>query len=287
MTNLYIEDFLRHGLVERGLSENTAQAYKHDLEQFFTFVGSGVEIFEITSEHIRQYLAHLKLERRNSNRTIARRLSTLKIFFRYMTIDSLWRVPEDPTLPFEPIKFQKTEPNHLTHAETERLLDTCLRYGTWPERDYALFSLFLQCGCRLVEAVSLTVSDLDLRESVVTFRGTDGRRRLVPLMPRTKVALRHYLVERGQLTIPDVFVNYHKTRGLSRRGIQYILRTIVEKAGIDKPRITVHTLRYTYLVTLMDQGMDEETIQELIGHSCLTTTRNITRNITPRGRKAC
>jgi len=278
MTNSLIEAFLDYLHSERRLSFHTRRAYRYDLEQFFSFVGHDVDAANITSEDVERYVAYLHRERQNAPRTIARRVSTLRSFFRFLS-QPPWGLTLDPTGFSGPVSKGSLPPHYLTEGEENRFLRACLRYGSWPSRDFCLFRLFLSCGCRLAEVVELTVADVDLGRSLLVVRGSSGARTL-QLHRWTRLALQQYLLERGELSIPNLFVNYYKTRGLSPRGIQYLFKRLAEKAEIDHPRVTVHTLRITYLVRLTAQGLNERTIQELAGHRSLATTRRYTRTQT-------
>ncbi|UNC93574.1 tyrosine-type recombinase/integrase [Candidatus Contubernalis alkaliaceticus] len=270
------KDFLDYLELEKGVSPGTAYEYSLDLNLFAAFLEQHnlpLEVGEITLQHLRKFLVYLKRERNNSAATINRKLSTLKSFFSFLQYEGIYGVKNNPALQISVMKSSKKLPQILSLEECCHFLSQLKNVSAFPLRDYAMFLLFLQCGCRLHEVKELKISAVDLEEKQVRFLGKGQKERIVPLTSETCRALTSYLEVRKPVVKTDIFFLSVFGHPLSRRGIQDIFRTLAEKTGIYRPGLSVHKLRHTTLTLLLREGVDIRSLQEIAGHASISTTQ--------------
>ncbi len=269
-----LRDFLAYMDIERGYSTNTIEGYRVDLQVLFRYlqVEHGLErVSEIEPRHIRHFLAYVKTERRNCNKTMARKLSVIKSFFAFLLKEG--RLDRDPSRGFDTIRFPRRLPVFLSREEAEDFLEAAGKYGPEPTRDFALFLLMLQCGLRVSEVTTLTLDCLDLENGMIRVTGKGAKERLLPLTSRTVRALEAYLKERPSSQHREVFLN-RRRRPLTTDGVRHIFRRIVSHTYLkDRPHLTVHKLRHTCLTLLLQQGVDLRTLQHIAGHASVATTQ--------------
>ena len=213
--------------------------------------------------------------------SIARKLATLRSFFRYLCREAV--VQANPAKLVSTPKLPKRLPSHLSVDEVDRLLAAPAGHDARGARDRAILELFYASGIRLSELIGLDMPHLDLREGLVKVKGKGNRERIVPIGSKAIAALRRYLDRRGEL-IPAskrgrlapqaLFLNRLGGR-LSTRSVARILLTYLKRSGIG-PKITPHGLRHSYATHLLEAGADLRAIQELLGHSRLSTTQRYT-----------
>lgn len=268
-----IDRFLRHLAVERGASAHTIRGYRSDLADCRAFLDRRrLGVLEAADPRVlRGYLADLH-ERGLARTSIARRLATLRSFFRYLCRQGKARA--NPARELRTPRLPKRLPGHLPIDQSEALLRQ--DYGADPAsgaRDRALLETLYATGVRVAELAALDVEDLDLREGGVRVLGKGGKERMVPLGGKAITALRGYLGEREEGGGP-VFQNARGGR-LTVRSIHRIVQARARAAGLAA-RVTPHTLRHTFATHLLDAGADLRLIQELLGHARLTTTQRYT-----------
>ncbi len=269
-------DFFNYLELERGVSPNTIEGYRIDLRVFLLFLKSKsmpLKAGEITEIHLRQFLVYLKKERHNSPITIVRKVSTLKSFYKFLHEESAYGVDRNPAASLPLVKSGKKLPQVLTLEECQNFLKNIKKESSFPQRDYAMFLLFLQSGCRLNELKELKLSSIDLKEGYVSLWGKGNKERYVPLTARTCRALKEYLQIRNPAG--DISILFLNAAGgpLSKRGIQNIFRTLAEKTGVYRPGLSVHKLRHTCLTLLLKEGVDIRSLQEIAGHADISTTQ--------------
>ena len=270
------QDFLNYLELEKGVSPGTVYEYRLDLNLFADFVEQHKlppEVGDLTVQHLRRFLVYLKRERNNSPPTINRKLSTLKSFFSFLELEGTYGVKKNPVSQVPVVKDTKKLPQVLSLEECRRFLSEIKTVSVFPLRDYAMFLLFLQCGCRLNEVKELTLSAVDLREQQVCFRGKGQKERLVPLTSETCLALKDYLEIRNPVVETEIFFLSVSGYPISRRGIQEIFRTLAIKTGIYRPGLSIHKLRHTSLTLLLKEGVDIRSLQEIAGHASISTTQ--------------
>ncbi len=268
-----VDLFLRYLSVERGASAHTLKSYRADLADCASFLGrrglGAVE--EADARALRAYLADLH-ERELARTSIARRLATLRSFFRYLCRRG--RAKSNPAKELRTPRLPRRLPGHLPIDQSEVLLGQDFRAdpATGP-RDRALLETLYATGVRVAELAGLDVGDVDLREGGVRVLGKGGKERVVPLGRQAIGALESYLGPRRDGQGP-VFRNRRGGR-LTVRSIHRIVGARARTAGLAG-RVTPHTMRHTFATHLLDAGADLRLIQELLGHARLATTQKYT-----------
>jgi integrase/recombinase XerD len=233
-------------------SAATIQAYATDLTQFFTYLTENditvAIVSDVTRHHILDYLSHLAEERQLSGVSRARKLVAIREFFRFLVDDEL--VDKSPAGKIEvPKKEQKTR-SRMRQDEYSRLLSLA---GSHP-RDFAIFTILLQCGLRVTELCCLAVDDVDLTANVLTVRDGKGMvDREIVLEKKAKKALTTYLKDRGESLSPALFLNRYG-EPLSRFGIHKLIQKYCLDAGIEK-RVSAHIFRHTFASVKAEKGV--------------------------------
>jgi integrase/recombinase XerC len=273
----WVNQFSSYLTDERNLSPHTRAAYLRDLAEFQSFLerngGSGRKALAgIDSFLLRRYLA--ELHKRNQRTSIARKLSTLRTFFRYLVREG--RLPGNPAEGLSTPKLNSYLPKTLSVDEASALMER--GYGTTllDLRDRAIVELFYSSGLRVSELTGLEVGSLDLREKLVRVLGKGRKERIVPIGRKSHEALLIYLEARGMPPEEEpLFLNARGGR-LTPRSVQRNLKTRLIKAGVIKD-ISPHALRHSFATHLLDGGADLRAIQELLGHASLSTTQKYTQ----------
>ncbi|MFA4967086.1 MAG: tyrosine recombinase XerC [Candidatus Margulisiibacteriota bacterium] len=266
---VYNKNFIDSLKSERNFSDYTLINYGIDLDQFCRFLEKQeTPLFSMSRQNAREFLYYLEGQK-FSRRSLARKISAIRSFFR-------WLVREGKTKsnPFELLstpKLQKKLPNFLYKEEIEKLLEAIDTGKLQGKRDRALFELLYGSGIRVSEATKLNLSDLDLEGREIRVFGKGRKERIVLIGKYAVSALKDYLAERGKTQNKAIFHNLRGGR-LTQRSVERSVKYYAKKAGIDKP-ITPHTLRHTFATHLLTYGADLRTVQELMGHSSLSTTQ--------------
>lgn len=275
-----VEDFLTYLEIERNASPGTVRGYRQDLVVFFRYMGEElgtspekVDIAAIHRSHLRRFLAYLKNERNNATRTINRKLCAIRSLYKFLNDSDEWQLKQNPTTGLTSLRYNRLLPVYLTLDEVEQLLASVRAQSSFPERDYAIFLIFLQCGCRFSEVLGLTLQSVDLKEATLRILGKGRKERIVPLTPRTVDALRAYLKARKPVVSTDKLFLNNKRRPLQAAGLRHIFATAIARSPLKKKNLTPHKLRHTCLTLLMQAGVDIRTLQEIAGHSNISTTQ--------------
>ncbi len=271
----FIEDFLHYLQYEKNFSPHTLRTYTQDLESFISFLEEkGLNSFkQVTSEHIRSYL--VEMMRRYKCRTVSRRLSALRSFFKYLLKKG--KIERQPTEAIFNPKLSRNLPHFLTVDETFALLKTPKEDDVLSKRDKAILELLYATGMRVSELAGLNLEDIDLKEGIIRVYGKGRKERLVFLGEPAKRALEAYLKERPGLLRNNskaVFLSAKGTR-LTTRSVHRIVKKYGMLGGICK-NIYPHLLRHSFATHLLNQGADLRTVQELLGHANLGTTEKYT-----------
>ncbi|MFQ6058598.1 MAG: site-specific tyrosine recombinase XerD [Anaerolineae bacterium] len=286
-----IEDFLTFISVEKGYSPNTLAAYRNDLTQFTDFLEKAspptADWTEVKRGTIISYILHLK-EREYASATVARKVAAIKSFFHFLVAEGT--IEDDPTATLESPKVKKHLPRTLSREDVDRLLAEPAKAST-PKalRDKALLELIYATGMRVSEVVAMDVDDVNLASASVRCFGKGGKERIMPIYPRAVSALEEYL-EKGRLRFlkdpkeKALFLNPRGTR-LTRQGLWLIMKKYVEEAGITA-HVTPHTLRHSFATHLLNGGASLRDVQELLGHSNISTTQIYTHVSSDRLREA-
>jgi integrase/recombinase XerC len=279
----YINQFLKFLEVEKNASPHTTKNYGSDLKEFFVFI-KNTPVREIDYLTIRSFLAHLK-EKEALKSTISRKLACLKSFFKYLTRENI--IAMSPANDIATPKRDRHLPEFLEEREIENLIETT-KGDSWEiKRDRAILETLYGAGIRSSELVGLNVQDMDLLSGVVKVRGKGKKERMVPLGSCAIQATKAYLEGSpmgGHEGAMPLFINRQKTR-LTDRSVRRIILRCGRRAALKK-EISPHTLRHTFATHLLDRGADLRSVQELLGHSNLSTTQIYTHVTAKRLREA-
>ncbi len=278
-----IGDFLDYLTFERNISPNTVTAYREDLESFigflcndyFTMGRDQLELTRIDHLTIRSYLAHLS-RRKLSRSTTARHLSALRTFFKYLVREGA--VESNPARTVATPKKEKHLPQVMQPADVALLLEQQDRSTTLGLRDAAWMELLYASGLRISELVGVDIDDLELKARLVKVHGKGSKERIVPFGAKAESALHAWLAVRGEL-VHDVdeqavFVNYRGHR-ITARSVARLFEVYLRRAAM-RAGISPHTMRHSFATHLLNAGADLRGIQELLGHSSLSTTQKYT-----------
>jgi integrase/recombinase XerC len=277
----YISLFLKWLEVEKGYSSHTVNAYKRDVGEFFLFIGEINNLKDLDPLLIRSYV--YQLNRRNKSSTVARKLSALRSFFRFLVREGITK--RDPVSAVSMPKQGKYIPVFLTVDEMFSLLEEPGENDTFAERDKAIMEMLYSTGMRVAELASLNLDRINYETGIIRVMGKGGKERLVPVGSTARQKLKEYLpqresviqarVMRGKKMEKDaVFLNGRGGR-LSVRSIERIVSHYASRAGITA-RVTPHSLRHSFATHLLEMGADLRSVQELLGHASLSTTQKYT-----------
>jgi len=279
-----IGEFLNHLTYERNVSPNTIAAYRDDLESFLSFLCN--DYFSMTREQldlrrvdhltIRAYLAHLA-RRKLSRSSIARHLSALRTFFKFLMREG--HMEANPARTVTTPKREKHLPSVMQPSDIALLLEQPDLESPLGIRDRAWLELLYASGLRIGELVGIDVDEIELRARLVKVRGKGSKERIVPFGSKAEEALHAYLAIRNDL-IPAsseehaLFVNYRGQR-ITQRSVRRLFDGYLRKASL-RAGISPHTMRHSFATHLLNAGADLRGIQELLGHSSLSTTQKYT-----------
>jgi integrase/recombinase XerD len=269
-----IEQYADTLLLEEGLSVNTLNSYRSDLEGFARWLGSRRRrLLSVSHEQVREYLSARTASGARA-RTSARLLSSLKRFFRYAVRADL--IKSDPTALLESPKIGRSLPKTLTEEQVEELLHAPDVKTPLGLRDRAMLETLYATGLRVSELVGLDLSQLSLQQGVVRVIGKGDKERLVPLGEEAMVWLQRYLQEgRSGLVrkhATDAVFPTARGAAMTRQAFWHNLKRYAQVAGI-RSSLSPHTLRHAFATHLLNHGADLRVVQMLLGHSDLSTTQ--------------
>ena len=295
-----ISSFLEHLIVEKGFSRNTSDAYRNDLGQFWDFLqdhstscsngNSNIDLngganesisrnpiwAEVDIDVLNKYIENLRIHKGYRDTTTARKIASIKSFFGFLSENSI--ISEDPTESLGSPRIGRTLPKFLPEDDVTKLLDTAYKSGTNEgQRDAVIMELLYATGLRVGELGSVTMQDVDVSESYIRCIGKGSKERIVHLYPKALEELRRYLKTARVALLghrrsePSLFVN-HRGERLTRQWVWTILKTYAQKSGITQ-NITPHTLRHSFATHLLQNGASLRHVQELLGHSSISTTQ--------------
>ncbi|HEY8711300.1 MAG TPA: tyrosine recombinase XerC [Thermoanaerobaculia bacterium] len=275
-----IGDFLDYLTYERNVSINTIGAYRTDLESFVSFLCNDyftlgrdqLELRKVDNLTIRAYLAHLA-HRKLSRSSVARHLSALRTFFRYLMREGA--VDANPARVVATPKREKYLPSVMQPADVALLLEQPDLSTPLGLRDQAFLELLYASGLRISELVGIDLDDIEVRAKLVKVRGKGSKERIVPFGSKAEQAVRAYLPTRH--APPDenaLFVNYKGDR-ITARSVRRLFDKYVRAAAL-RAGISPHTMRHSFATHLLNAGADLRGIQELLGHASLSTTQKYT-----------
>lgn len=291
---LLIRNFLAYSETIKGKSSKSIDEYAFDLQTFFRYIiltkglvsaeiefekidisSVSIELIKnITLTDLYAFLVYCKNERGNNAATRARKASTLRIFFRYLTVQE-HLLDVNPAELLESPKTKQALPKHLTLEDSMKLLRSV--NGQNSERDYCILTLFLNCGMRLSELVGLNLSDIK-SDGSIKILGKGNKERVIYLNNACTEALNAYLLVRPNEGVPAnyknaLFISRNKRR-ISNKTVQHIVKSYLEKAGLGDMGYSTHKLRHTAATLMYQQGhVDVRVLKDILGHSNLGTTQ--------------
>lgn len=290
-----LDNFLNYLNVIKAKSPNTINGYRSDLILFFRFMkmhrklcpkkteASDIEIRDIDSEFIKKiqlmdlyaFLAYLENERDNSSYARARKVASLKSFFKFLHTKAKL-IDDNPTADLESPKIVKRHPVYLTLDESKDLLNSVDSDNKHQKRDYCIITLFLNCGLRLSELCSINISRI--KGDIMTIIGKGDKERTVYLNKACVKAISDYMTERAQMNIlpsqlDALFISERKSR-INMRTVEKIVKKYIEDAGLDKDKYSPHKLRHTAATLMYKYGnVDIRSLQMILGHENINTTQ--------------
>ncbi|MGF0095368.1 tyrosine recombinase XerC [Peptoniphilus sp. SGI.035] len=288
-----VDDFLDYMKSTKGSSENTVKEYYYDLRIFIRFIKKRKnlvsdsidfddipieditpEILEsVTKQDIYAYNAFLERERKISNRSKFRKISSIRSFYNYLST-KIEIIKKNPVIDIDMPKVEKTLPVYLSLDQSLNLLQTIEKSKIKPiykKRDYAIVTLFLNCGMRLSELAGINISHLK-DDNTLKVIGKGNKERTIYLNEACIYAVNEYLKLRPQIKDDALFLSMRQQR-MSNRSIQHMIEKHMKNSGLDTNKYSVHKLRHTAATLLYEYGnADIKSLQEILGHESVSTT---------------
>ena len=274
MKNKIIDEFIDHLWLEDGLSKNTLNSYRFDLELFTGWLDKSLKknILDTSQVDIQQYLS-LKFTTSKS-RSISRLLTTLRRLFRYLLRQN--KIKIDPTLEIQSPKLPKSLPKSLSEEDVELLLDAPDLKTNAGLRDKAMLELLYACGLRVSELVNILLTELSMTEGAIRITGKGNKTRLVPMGEEAVDWIKKYIDESRNVILKQRVSKYLfiTIRGgaMTRQAFWYLIKRYSIIANIKKP-MSPHVMRHAFATHLLNHGADLRVVQMLLGHSDISTTQ--------------
>lgn len=301
---IFLNDFLDYSSTILNKSGNSIKEYNYDLAHFLKYIKylfkmvdlskdediKSISINDMTLETIEKikledihsFLGYLKDNYHSRPATLARKISTIRIFFNYLCNKSK-KIPTNPAQDLESPKLDKRLPKYLSLEQSQKLLSTSqnieVGHGNHDnhERNFAIITLFLNCGMRLSELVGINIKDIDFSDLKLNVIGKGNKERTIYLNKACMNAIKDYLVVRPKDSIKfdskDALFLSERRERISNRTVQYIVKEELQLAGIDPNKYSVHKLRHTAATLMYKYGnVDIRALQELLGHESIATT---------------
>ncbi len=301
----FLNDFLDYSATILNKSTNTIKEYNYDIAHFLKFIKykfnlaklnddediKTIHIDDLTLdtvskiklEDIHSFLAYLKTTYRSKPATLARKTASIRVFFNYLCNKSK-RIPINPAQDLESPKLDKRLPKYLTLEQSKDLLEIASNPVTAihgnhdnSSRNFAIITLFLNCGMRLSELVGINIKDIDFDNNKLNVIGKGNKERVIYLNNACIKAIKDYLVDRPKNAVKadskDALFLSEQRKRISNRTVQYIVKEELKYAGIDYKKYSVHKLRHTAATLMYKYGnVDIRALQELLGHESISTT---------------
>lgn len=280
------DEFLLYLSAVRGLSDNTVIGYKNDLLQLQTFLTPALDVQSITKENLLLSVGELSRQKKSAA-TVNRFIAAVRTLFFYA--QKYHYVEKNPALELKTVKLPKKIPNFMTQTEVTQLCNQPKANELlWETRDYAIFTMLYSSGCRASEIINLKLEDFtdNYHSAVVTGKG--NKQRKVYFEEESRKALAAYLQDRkkiiadNKITEPthQLFIN-QKGMPLTTGGLRFILTKYSSKEGTNR-HMNPHAFRHTFATTMLNNGADVRVVQEMLGHSSISTTQRYTHMTTEK-----
>ena len=270
-----LDAFIDNIWIEKGLSQNTLDSYRSDLEQFSTWLEkNNLSYIKTSKKEILSYLSFL-FQKGLGSKTVARKLSSLKSFFRYLVFKSI--IPNDPSSEVETPKLLKSIPKSISEKEVEALLAAPDEKTDIGLRDKTMIETLYSCGLRISELTNLELLNLNLRQGVIRVIGKGQKERLVPMGDQLIGLLELYISSsrKNLLNKRNSDFLFLSTRGqrMTRQSFWHRIKHYCLASGFEPDKISPHVLRHAFATHLLNNGADLRVVQLLLGHSDLNTTQ--------------
>ncbi|PRX34847.1 integrase/recombinase XerC [Orenia metallireducens] len=281
-----VKSFMKYLIAERGYSKLTIKEYKSDLNLFARYLEDEFDcnvdrltIDEINQFQLAEFLSDIILINDNSAATRNRKLYSLRSFFNFLVKRNL--LPHNPTLAIDATKVNlKSEPVYLKGTDINDYLKAIENYNSKARsRDLAINKMFLYCGLRISELVNLDLDDINYEDNSIKFYGKGNKERYVPLHEEVILAVKNYLPDRAQIEANNddatqaLFLSNRGNR-INIRTVQMMVKKYAKLAGVKNANdVTPHKLRHTFASMLYKETKDLRVLQELLGHSNISTTQ--------------
>lgn len=292
---IFLNDFLDYTTTILNKSTNTVKEYNYDLANFLKFIKvhfhlttendftkidisdfSVQDLKKIKLSDIHAYLFYLKSNYSSKAATLCRKTSSIRIFFKYLRKCNLIEV--NPAQDLESPKLEKRLPKYLSLDDSRKLLEVTSDEARNKERDFAIITLFLNCGIRLSELVGINIKHIDFSECKLNVIGKGNKERTIYLNKACINAINSYLQVRPHDSVKydsrDALFLSEQRKRISNRTVQYIVKNELQKANLDINKYSVHKLRHTAATLMYQYGnVDIRALQELLGHESIATTQ--------------
>jgi integrase/recombinase XerD len=260
--------------IEKGLSTNTLNSYKTDVEKYLNWISKNALSYKnLTRSNILEYLAFL-FGQKKEGKTVARNLSSLKAFHTYLLQKDL--VKNNPCEKIESPKFVKSLPKSLSENQVENLLEAPDIDSFIGLRDKTMIETLYSCGLRISELVNLELIHVNLRQGVIRVLGKGQKERLVPMGQRLVNLIEMYSNKLKEEKIGEtsnyLFLSKNGNK-ISRQAFWHRIKIYADKIGLNQSKISPHVLRHAFATHLLNNGADLRVVQLLLGHSDLNTTQ--------------
>ncbi len=303
----FLNDFLNYSATILNKSENSVKEYNYDMAHFLKFIKFKYKLTDVNDEEfiktidisdfdletlkkitlqdIHAFLAYLKTCYQSKPATLARKASTIRVFFHFMC-NKTKKIPVNPAQDLENPKLDKRLPKYLTLDQSKELLEAASNssissgHGNHDnsERNFAMITILLNCGVRLAELVNINISDIDFENNKLNVIGKGNKERTIYLNKACMKAINEYLkvrpVDGVKFNSRDALFLSEQKKRISRRTVQYVVKQELKIAGIEKAeKYSVHKLRHTAATLMYKYGnVDIRALQELLGHESISTT---------------
>ena len=271
----FINSFINHILVEKGLSKNTVESYSRDLNRFLDFLEKkGIPPLEAQANQLIDFLSDLR-EKGLSARSYTRCLTSIRMFYKYLLTKKL--ITSTPTANIEIPGFFKKLPSVLSFNEVERLLDAPNTLNAIGVRDKAMLEVMYATGVRVSELVSLKTNDINLQVGYITAFGKGSKQRMIPMGESAMLWVKRYIDNARHVLAknrnPEALFVSKRGDMMTRQCFWMIIKKYAVIAGIDRKKAKPHILRHSFATHLLEGGADLRAVQTMLGHSDISTTQ--------------
>ena len=265
-----LRSFFNYLIIEKGLSNNTIDAYETDLNSFIKWINKNkiTNFLEVKESDINKYISYLFSSKLKSS-SVNRKLSSLKSFYLFLVKKN--HIDSSPVSEIISPKQEKYLPASMSETEVEKLLNSPDIFNDTERRDKAMIEMLYATGMRISELVDLKITNLDLNRSVVKVMGKGSKERLIPFGEAASEALLNYLEFRKKSTSKEVFIS-NRGKKITRVAFWQRIKIYLTRENL-KNSISPHTLRHAFATHLLNRGADLRSVQLLLGHSDLSTTQ--------------